>query len=360
MLVFPKNTTNPYQDMLYDEMRVQGQEVRFLASPTWSHTVNILLIPLLLGTYRLRGFRILHIHWTYGFAPVWVRVVPLGRRLMQQWFRLCLATARWLGFRVVWTAHNLLPLGRVFADEVAARKLLIRATDAVIAHSAITVEPLRAMGAKNVRVIRFGSYRGHYAQSVDRPEARRRLDIGRDERVVAFVGAVEPYKGVDSLLEAAGQIPEDVALRIIVAGRCGSAGLLHHLRQLAGAAGPRVTTRFEYLPDDELQLYFVGADAIVFPFHRITNSSSLLLALAFGVPVIIPDIPELAELPDDLALRYAGNVPALADMLTRVALMDGAALAAMGRAAKSYESSLSWEQCARETRDVYDAILLRR
>lgn len=356
IVVYPRNDANPYLDLLFGEIRSQGDDVRFLATPTWSQTANVLLIPLLLGIYRLRGFRLLHIHWTYLFAPVWVPVVPFGRSIMEAWFAICLRAARLFGIHVVWTAHNLLPLGQVFADDLRARKTLLRAADAVIAHNASSVEPLRAMGAKDVALIRFGPYGSHYPKTMDRAEARERLGLAADERVVAFVGAIENYKGVDTLLEAVADLPQQVKVRVVIAGRCHNHALRHRLEELAERAGPRVRTFFGYIPDDELQVYFASADAVALPFRHITNSSSLLLALEFGVPVILPDLPQLEEIPERASLRYRAEGPTLPELLAQVATMDGRRLEEMGADGKAFVAEWSWERSARETRGVYASV----
>ncbi len=88
--------------------------------------------PLELTAARLTGTRLVHLHWVFGF------VLPGGRRARraaQCWFALVIAVIRLLGMRLVWTAHNVLPHEPVFADDRAARRRLVRASDLVIAHS---------------------------------------------------------------------------------------------------------------------------------------------------------------------------------------------------------------------------------
>jgi glycosyltransferase involved in cell wall biosynthesis len=56
-----------------------------------------------------------------------------------------------------------------------------------------------------------------------------------------------------------------------------------------------------------MSLLFGAADRVVFPFRRVTTSGSLILALSFGRPVIIPDDPGLREVaPGDAAEVFFG------------------------------------------------------
>ena len=54
-----------------------------------------------------------------------------------------------------------------------------------------------------------------------------------------------------------------------------------------------------------------AADVVVLPFRRVTTSGSAMLALSHGRPLIVPDLPGLADLPDEAVLRYDGGVPEL-------------------------------------------------
>jgi beta-1,4-mannosyltransferase len=356
VLVFPRAATNPYQDLLYGSVG-DGVEVAYYPMLTFSQTVNILLFPFVAAAYRARGYRVLHIHWSKLFVPVW-GALPGGRRIAQAWYGACLRVARLLGYRIVWTAHNLLPLVPTFHDDLAARRQLVRASSVVIVHNRASVERVEALGARRVSYAPFGPY-GHYRGELTQEEARRILQVGDRERVVAFVGAMADYKGVDMLLEATRTLRPDLGLRVVIAGSCGSLRLRRKLEALMEEICPPVIARFERIPDDELQIYLRAADAAALPFRYITNSTSLLLALSFGLPVVIPAVPELGEVPEAAALRYEpGELASLAAALETVATMDRAKLIAMGEQARAYVASLSWEEAARRTVDAYRVALM--
>lgn len=357
VLVFPLNRETGYQQPLYREVTTQGVNVRYLATATPSQTLNLLLIPLSLAWHRLRGFKIWHIHWTYTFSTTWARRLPFGLRIMQIWFGLCLSAARILGYKIVWTAHNVLPHERVFHDDTAARKRLTRAADMVIAHQEGTIAKLELLGARNIHVIAAGPYTNEYRHGISRDEARQRLGLKPDGRVVVFVGNIAPYKQVDWLLKAASKLPDDIHLQVVVAGKCSSNDMLVQLSNLATESGSRVITRFGYVPDDDLQMYFASADVAALPFARITSSGSAILALSFGVPLLIPDLPELTHLPDSLAIRYAPQLEALVDALMRISVAQPEELSELSDGARRYVNSLSWEHSAQATVALYHELL---
>ena len=122
VLMVPENHENPYLDELCTALDAAGVAATQLSmGPSASQTLNSLLLAPRLTWRRLRGARILHLHWTYPFAWRWASTTPLLRRAPRWWFTALLSYARLLGLRVVYTAHNVLPHAAVFDDDRAAR-----------------------------------------------------------------------------------------------------------------------------------------------------------------------------------------------------------------------------------------------
>jgi glycosyltransferase involved in cell wall biosynthesis len=346
ILVFPRDDLNPYQRLLYGEMGRVGARVTYLGRLTPSHTLNLLLLPAELAARRAAGARLVHLHWVFDFSPPGGSRWPLLRRLAQLWFVLWLRTVRLLGMRLVWTAHNVLPHGRVFADDVSARRSLVRASDLVVAHSPAVLAELAALGATARRslVIPHGPF-GPTA-----PGAPLRVPGHGDQvRQLLFFGKVEEYKGVEDLLAAVATMPAGVPAQLTIAGQCDDPALRSRLHALTRAAGERVVLRLERVPEDEVAGLLAASDVVVLPFRRITTSGSAMLALAHGRPLIVPDLAALAELPPRAVIRYDGSVPSLAAALSQAACADRPVLAAMSAAATAYAFGISWPEISVRT-----------
>jgi glycosyltransferase involved in cell wall biosynthesis len=329
---------NPYQRLLYSELEKLGFRVRYAGALTPSHSLNVLLLPLELAAGRLAGWRVLHLHWVYGFNFFGAeRFAPL-RRVSQAWFQFVLRSARALGMRVVWTAHNVLPHRRVFHDDVLARRELVRLSDLVLVHSSAVEQELVALGAppRRATVVPHGPFL---------PVKGTRLSPPGDgsPRELLFFGRVEEYKGVEDLLEAMRALPRRADARLTVAGPCRDRDLAARLATLADG---RVTLRLEHLPDDELTGLLSSADVVVLPFRRVTTSGSAVLAMAHGRPVLVPALDAFANLPDDAVIRYHGP---LGDALLRAAEMPAERLRSIGVAAARHAASAGWPEAARRT-----------
>jgi glycosyltransferase involved in cell wall biosynthesis len=126
---------------------------------------------------------------------------------------------------------------------------------------------------------------------------------------------------------------------------------------LARDCGPNLTLRLEFVPDGELAALLAAADVVVLPFRRVTTSGTAMLAMSYGRPLIVPDLPQLAEFPERAALRYDGQVPALTQAMADLARADAGTLAAMSAAASSYAFSASWREIAERTLTEMTAVL---
>jgi glycosyltransferase involved in cell wall biosynthesis len=354
VFAIPRESNNPYQSLLYKEMEKLGVQVAYGCGLTRSQTLNQLLLPIETLARRMTGTRLAHIHWTYGFEIYGSSRFPFLRRVSEAWFYLWLWTVRVSGMRLVWTAHNVLPIGPRFSDDVAARRRLVAASDLVIAHSRATLAELaelRIVPRKSV-VIPHGPY-----EVVTEQGKLRMPGAEPGPRKFLFFGMVSEYKGIDTLLAAFAALPADSAAELLVVGECREPALEASLRDLAHRSTQPVALRFERIPDAGVSKLLEGADVMVLPYRQSSTSGSALLALTHGRPLIIPDLPGLAELPAEAALRYDRTVEGLSGALADLITADPGVLAKMSDAGYAYCASISWESIARKTVDEMNQTL---
>lgn len=342
ILAFPWDP-NPYQRLLYGEMEKLGARVRYAGRLTPSHTLNVLLLPLELIFWRLRGTRLVHLHWVFGFALTGASRIGMIRRFSQAWFMLWLWTVRVLRMRLIWTAHNVLPHDRVFADDVAARVALVRMSDLVVAHGNHVLPELASRGAvpRRSTVIRHGPLLPTRSVS-----SLRVPGSSEGVRHLLFFGRVHAQKGVEDLLAAFLGLPDEVGCCLTVAGECRDPSLQRRLEAAAAGRPGQITLRLRRIPEDEVTDLLASADAVVLPFQQVTTSGSAILALCHARPVIVPDLVSLRHLPQSAAIWYDGSVASLRTALVHVAKADAETLAAMSAAAREYTDSASWAEAA--------------
>ena len=279
----------------------------------------------------------LHLHWVFAFTLPGGDRHRLLRRLSRTWFGLVLRLARVLGLRIVWTAHNVLPHEPVFDDDRAARRTLVRASDLVLAHSQAALDGLAALGARPRRsaVIPLAST----AAAVGDPDPYRSDD---GPLRLLYFGRILEYKGVEDLLAAVALVP----VSLTVAGETSGGVPAARLRELAEHALSPVRLRLERVPEGELGELIAASHAIVLPFRRVTTSTSILHAMAFGRTVVIPELDAFRDIPAEAVVRYDGSIAGLARTLARLAGPDRERLSELGRRASEYTGGLSWDKVA--------------
>ncbi len=132
---------------------------------------------------------------------------------------------------------------------------------------------------------------------IGKTEARRQLGLRDDDRILLFVGRIEPLKGVDILLGAAAQLEGDSDCFVLVVGGDSAAqdGEVSHLRDLASELGIAERVNFLGAVDHErLPLYYSAADICVMPSFSESFGLVAVEAMACGTPVVASRVGGLA------------------------------------------------------------------
>jgi glycosyltransferase involved in cell wall biosynthesis len=265
-----------------------------------------------------------------------------------------LSLARALGYKVVWTMHNLYPhdSGARELDHLM-RLAITSCASAVIVHC----EHARALVSSHfhredgVFVIPHGHFCDAYPNIISRAEARRSFGLTDQDFVYLFFGNVRSNKGVEHLLETFLAM-EGADRRFLFAARiCSdySARVVERARH----ADPRIILReSDFYRNDEFQWFFNAADVAVFPFTDILTSGSAVTALSFYCPVIVPAIGCLPQ-QVDAAVGVVYD-PAVPDALQR-ALEQASSLRrdALRPAMEQRLRDISWEKIASKTLEAY-------
>jgi glycosyltransferase involved in cell wall biosynthesis len=245
---------------------------------------------------------------------------------------------------------------RVWHALARPRRLARRATRVIAVSEAVRREAIAEWGLEPERVVTVLSGPGRP------PGTRAPLPDGLAPGCVLAVGALEPRKRPDLLLEAHRRAREQgLRAELVVAG----AGKAPSARSGGGpaAAGggaqsalPAAAARFLGRVDDStLDALYAEALVLACPSREEGFGFTPLEAAARGTPAVVADLAPFRETLGEAALAVPpGDADALAGALLRLEREPERRerLAAAGRAAVE---RLSWERAARETRAVLAA-----
>lgn len=365
----PRDRVNPYQELLRASLARAGVGVSYIDhGPTRSRSINMIVGPFRLCWRRVRGTRIVHLHYPYAFAHRSSRQWPLIRRLPRWLLSVWLFTARQLGIRLVYTVHDLVPHQETFDDDGLVQRGLLRHADATICLSEASRETLRTIypppTSHDLSVIGEGPPIEIEDSADARRSARDRAGFGQDTVAIVAAGHLEWYKGFDLVLDALSEVHPDKEVAVRLAGPCTDPDY----RQVLESAAEHVRTRgidvvldVRVLAEEELDDLLLAGDIAAFPFRSITNSGSLRRAAARRLAILIPEIDVLRDVPAHAAMRFEpGTDSSLVSALRSLIRMSVAERSSMGDAAHAWSQVPSWEEIGARTRDVYDRVLMMR
>jgi D-inositol-3-phosphate glycosyltransferase len=230
--------------------------------------------------------RIFHILWNNKFET-------FDRTLLMLYYRF-------LGKKIVFTVHNVNERRRDSKDTRFNRLTLgiqYRLANEIFVHTEKMkhelVEEFRVPHTR-ITVIPFGINNAVPNTSLTSRDAKQRLGVREAERTILFFGRITPYKGLEYLIAAFRQLlAQSENYRLVIAGKPDNCeGYWNAIREEIRdeVQKGRVLLRAEFIPDEDTEVYFKAADALVLPYKHIYQSGVLFLGHSFGLPVLAADV----------------------------------------------------------------------
>jgi len=288
---------------------------------------------------RLRSLQpdVLHVQYTVppiSPCPVVSTVHDVSFRLFPDWFH---GSDRWLLHLGAWTAAR--RAARLITGTQAAKADLISTYN--VPHEKVIVTPYAA----------DATFRP-VTDSQEMQSVREKYDIRGP--FALFVGALQPRKNLVRLIRAFVSAKSRAGFphQLILAGKVGwkcddilsilkDPQVLPHVRHIG------------YVDDEDLRPLYSAADLAVLVSLHEGFGIPALEAMACGTPTLVSDIPALAEVTKDAALRAD---PFSVDDLTRalgIALTDTALRRSLRERGLARAAEFSWHKTAEATLQVY-------
>jgi glycosyltransferase involved in cell wall biosynthesis len=149
------------------------------------------------------------------------------------------------------------------------------------------------------------------------PYDHYRLDYGRayfreaskDCFNLLYFGVIRPFKGLEDLITAFDSILQNEIDRywLTIVGETWENWILPAELIARSHYRERITFINRYVSDEEVAVFFAGADAVVLPYHRSSASGPLHTAMSYELPIVVIQVGGLTE----AVANYEGaiNVP---------------------------------------------------
>lgn len=187
---------------------------------------------------------------------------------------------------------NVIPHEKRFFDKPLI-SYFIRQCDSFVVMSEQVLQDLRQFTDKPAICTPHPIY-NIYEPRIGMREARHRLNLPEQEKILLFFGFIRKYKGLDILLEALPKVKNKVKLLIAGEFYGNEDYYLHKIEQLG--LKDKVYLHTEFIPENKVHLYFSACEVVVQPYLSATQSGVTQAAYFFGKPMIVTDVGGLSEI----------------------------------------------------------------
>ena len=207
---------------------------------------------------------------------------------------------------LVFVCHNVFPHERFPMDKLLTR-LALKHGKHYIVHAKEEGKELEKIKERAAYTVTpHPTYNAFRFEGLSKEQARDRLDIEYDKKVLLFFGYVREYKGLKYLLQALPRIVRnlDGQVQLWVVGEFG-ADREEYTELINGLEiGDYVNVVDSYTPDREVEQYFAAADLVVLPYVSATQSGIVQIAYGFIKPVIVTNVGGLPDVVEDGKTGY--------------------------------------------------------
>lgn len=228
-----------------------------------------------------------------------------------QWWHPYFAPCYWLlGLlmgrqNLVFVCHNILPHERFPFDKWLTRMAMGRGKHYIV-HAEEEAEALKKIIRRpDYTVTPHPTYNVFQFENMSKRQARERLGIAENTKILLFFGYVRKYKGLGYLLKAMPMIlQKEENIQLWIVGEFGKnqeeySSLIEEL-----GIQKWVKTVASYIPDREVEKYFAASDLVVLPYISATQSGIVQIAYGFEKPVVVTRVGGLPDVVENHVTGY--------------------------------------------------------
>ena len=201
--------------------------------------------------------------------------------------------------RIIGITDNIIPHEKRPGD-IPFTKYFLKPVDGFVTMSEKVMNDLRTFEpTKPAKQVLHPLY-DNFGASVTKEEARTRLGLDLNDRIILFFGFIRKYKGLDLLYEAIHELNNNTStspkLKFLIAGEFydDKKPYLDLINKLN--IKDRLILKTEFIPDSEVKYFFCAADGVIQPYRNATQSGVTPLAYHFEKPMIVTNVGGLPDL----------------------------------------------------------------
>lgn len=238
--------------------------------------------------------------WLPFFAPAYGMIARVAKKRLRK---------KGKETKIVFIADNVIPHEKRIGDR-AATNYAFKAVDHFIVQSSAVERDLKLV-KHDARYTKLAHpIYNIFGERIAQAEARVKLGLGADVPVLLFFGFIRKYKGLDIAISALPEVLKKYPNIVLLAAGESYTGDEEY-RKLIEELDLRDHVKLvtDYIPNEEVKLYFSAANVAVLPYRSATQSGIVQIAYNFDLPVIATDVGGLAEVVVDGVSGLIASAP---------------------------------------------------
>lgn len=207
--------------------------------------------------------------------------------------------------RIICIADNIIPHEKRIGDRWFTR-YFIKPVDAFISMSEKVMADLRSFTTTKPAILVPHPLYDNFGERVSKEEARKKLAIGKEQKVLLFFGFIRKYKGLDMLLDALKILKDSTwpvaGCQLLIAGEFYEDRRPYDEQIDRLGIKDRLILHTRFIRNEEVKYFMCAADVVVQPYRNATQSGVTPLAYHFEIPMIVTNVGGLPSMvPDNKA-----------------------------------------------------------
>nr|MBA3675597.1 glycosyltransferase [Chitinophagaceae bacterium] len=218
--------------------------------------------------------------------------------------------------KIVCIADNIIPHEKRAGDAMLT-KYFVQPVDAFITMSKKVLTDLKKFAKNKPSQFIHHPLYDNFGDKVSKQEAREKLKIDQEDKIILFFGFIRKYKGLDILLETMKILKDNnEQIKLLVAGEFYDDKKKYE--DLINKLGirDRLILHTDFISDSDVKYYLCAADCVVQPYRHATQSGVTPLAYHFEKPMIVTNVGGLADMvPEGVGLVAEPNAKDIANKI---------------------------------------------
>lgn len=243
--------------------------------------------------------------------------LDFGFRLWDQLLGTIARLIKRKGIKVLAITDNVIPHEKRPGDTAFAN-YFIKSCDAYVTMSKAVMKDLEVFTNSPYKKFLLHPLYTAFGERVNKSEARQKLGLQAQDKLVLFFGLIRKYKGLDMLLEAFKELKADKHIKLIVAGEFYEDKQPYLKIVEENQLQNQILWHDKFIANEEVKYYFSATDLVALPYRSATQSGVTQVSFQFEVPTLVTNVGGLGEIIPDKVAGYVvePNAKAIATGIT--------------------------------------------